>query len=103
MLHRVTLWNTARPGLRPSRTGMPIEIEGAVYFSADEVIDTLGVSRQTLWRWRRKGVVPSGRRFRDRQIVFTPHEFQQVREYANRVEPLDVGAREQLKLFNGAA
>ena len=82
---------------------MPIQIQGAVYLTANEVADALGVSRQTFWRWRKDGVVPGGHVFRDRQRIFTPSELEQAREYANRVEPLDSAGREQLKLFNGSA
>ncbi|HEV7590421.1 MAG TPA: helix-turn-helix domain-containing protein [Longimicrobium sp.] len=82
---------------------MPIDIDGVGFFSANEMAEACGVSRQTLWRWRRQGVVPQGRRFRDRQLLFTQSELEQVQDYANRVEPIDLSAREQLKLFNGAA
>lgn len=82
---------------------MSVEIEGTVFFSANEVADELGVSRQTFWRWRREGKVPSGRLYRDRQIIFTRAEIEQAREYAHRVEPIDPAQREQLRLFNGAA
>jgi predicted DNA-binding transcriptional regulator AlpA len=81
---------------------MPVEIEGAVYLSANEVVDALGVSRQTFWRWRRERLVPRGHRNRKRQLLFTQAEFEQAQEYANRVEPLDPANREQLKLFNRA-
>ena len=81
---------------------MPIDIDGVGFFSANEMAEACGVSRQTLWRWRRQGVVPQGRRFRDRQLLFTQSELEQVQDYANRVEPIDLSVREQLKLFNGA-
>jgi predicted DNA-binding transcriptional regulator AlpA len=80
---------------------MPIDIDGVTYFSANEVANAAGVSRQTFWRWRREGVVPLGRLFRDRQLLFNRSEIEQAQEYANRVEPLDATAPDQLKLFNG--
>jgi predicted site-specific integrase-resolvase len=79
---------------------MPKEIDGVHYYSANEVAEASGVSRQTFWRWRREGRVAPGRLFRDRQLLFTRSELEQVQEYANRVEPLQ--GRDQLKLFNGA-
>jgi predicted DNA-binding transcriptional regulator AlpA len=82
---------------------MPIEIDGVAYFSANDVAEASGVSRQTFWRWRREGRVPLGRRFRDRQLLFTRSELAQAQEFANRVEPLDSTERQQLKLFNGVA
>jgi hypothetical protein len=80
---------------------MPIEIDGVTYFSAADITEKIGVTRQTLWRWRQAGKIPAGRRYRDRQIVFTTAEFQAIREYANRLEPLDPGEVDQLKLFRG--
>jgi transposase-like protein len=34
---------------------MPVKVEGQEYYTNSEVSDELGVSRQTLWRWREKG------------------------------------------------
>jgi predicted DNA-binding transcriptional regulator AlpA len=82
---------------------MPIDIDGVGFYSANEVAEASGVSRQTFWRWRRQGMVPLGRKFRDRQLLFTRSELEQAQDYAKRVEPVDSGAREQLKLFSGAA
>jgi excisionase family DNA binding protein len=79
---------------------MAMEIEGVTYYTAADICRELGVSRQTLWRWRSDGKIPAGRRFRDRQVLFTEDEVQLVREHANRLEPLDASATsEQLKLF----
>ena len=80
---------------------MPIEIEGTQYLSATEVAEQAGVSRQTLWRWRREAKIPSGHRYRDRQIVFTPDEVAEITAYANRIEPIASGARGQRRLFTG--
>ncbi len=49
-----------------------------------------GVTRQTLWRWRQDGKVPAGRKYRDKQVVFTSAESEQIREYAQRLEPIAV-------------
>ena len=79
---------------------MPLEIDGTHYYSAAEVIEELGVTRQTFWRWRKEGKVPLGHRFRDGQVVFTGAELQQAREHANRIEPISLASPDQLKLFN---
>jgi hypothetical protein len=76
----VTLCNE---GSRP----VPIKIEGIDYFTAADIHRTLKVARQTLWRWRKAGRIPQGRRFRDREIVFTQRELGEIREYANRLVP----------------
>ena len=84
-----------------TQCNMPIEIDGVTYFSAADVTEHIGVARQTLWRWRHAGKIPPGRRYRDRHIVFTAAEFQTIRDYAHRLEPLDPGEVDQLKLFRG--
>jgi len=72
---------------------MPLLVSGKEFFTATEVAQDVGVVRQTLWRWRRAGKIPSGHRFRDRQILFTRQEVNAIRSYANMVEPIaDVDA-----------
>jgi predicted DNA-binding transcriptional regulator AlpA len=66
---------------------MPVQIKGAAYHSASEVAELAGVSRQTLWRWRNDGDVPSGRRYRNRQLLFTEAELVAIRDFADRIEP----------------
>jgi hypothetical protein len=80
---------------------MSVTVDGTTYFSTTEVLREVGVARQTLWRWRQEGKIPAGHRFRDRQIFFTAAEFKAVREYANRIEPVELGPMHQLSLFNG--
>jgi predicted DNA-binding transcriptional regulator AlpA len=79
----------------------PLRIDGSEYFSATQIVAVTGISRQTLWRWRHEGKVPPGHRFRDRLLVFTAGELEQIRQYANRVEPIAGAARSQLSLFTG--
>lgn len=79
---------------------MPIEIDGVAYYSASEVAQEAGVSRQSLWRWRQEEKVPLGRRYRDRQILFTAEEREQVKEYARRLEPAEPASARQFGLFN---
>ncbi len=67
---------------------MPKEIDSREYWSAAELVRELCVSRQTLWRWRRVGKIPAGRRFRDGQILFTAAEAESIRLYSNKVDPV---------------
>ena len=48
----------------------------------------LGITRQTLWRWRQAGLVPAGAKYRDHLLVFTDDEVVLIREYAQRVIPV---------------
>jgi transposase-like protein len=66
-------------------------IDGTTYFSAAHVARAAGVTRQTLWRWRQEGKVPAGRKYRDKQVVFTKDESELIREYAHRLEPIGQG------------
>lgn len=65
-----------------------LEINGVQYVSSTEVVEELGVSRQTLWRWRREGKIPAGHRYRDGQVLFTGPEVEAIRTHANRIEPI---------------
>lgn len=78
---------------------MSREIGGVLYVPAAEVARNVGVSRQTLWRWRRDGKIPSGHRFRDRQIVFTAREVEEIRNHANKLEPIAGVDEKQMQLF----
>jgi predicted DNA-binding transcriptional regulator AlpA len=78
---------------------MPIDIEGVTYFSATDILRAIGVARQTLWRWRKDQKIPQGRRYRDRQVVFTNAEVESIRKYANRLEPAELSSADQLNFF----
>lgn len=100
VLRHVTLVNSS-----PTATielAMSVELQGVVYLSSTEVLSELRISRQTLWRWRQDGKVPAGNRFRDGRLLFSQHDVDQIREYAHRIEPAEVGDNSQLQLFDGS-
>ena len=72
---------------------MPIEVKGVEYFTATDIHREFGVTRQTLWRWRKARKVPQGRRYRGRYVVFTRKEVEAVRDYSNRLEPAEATKR----------
>lgn len=80
---------------------MSLQVEGVDYWRAREVCAHLQISRQTLWRWRQQGKVPTGHRYRDNSIIFTEREVEEIRAYANRIESLDLDMPRQVKRFNG--
>ena len=79
---------------------MPLEIEGEPYFSAGDVTEEVGISRQTLWRWQQDQKVPPGHRYRGRMLVFTKDEVEEIREYANLLEPAGPSPGRQVPLFS---
>ena len=74
-------------------TSMPLTIEGVEVFTTTEVTQMVGVSRQTLWRWRAEGDVPLGRRYRRKSVVFTRTEVDEIVAFANRIEPIAIEGR----------
>jgi hypothetical protein len=80
---------------------MPVTIDDTLYYTAVEITKELGISRTTLWRWRSDGKIPAGRLYRGGTIVFTSEEFDVVRAFANRLEPVLAPNRDQMNLFNG--
>lgn len=99
MLHHNThntRWNIVRHVM-----DINIEIRGVRYFSAADIVKEAGVSRQTFWRWRQEGKIPIGHRFRDGRVLFTAPEVEAIRQYANRVDPIEQENIGQLALFSG--
>lgn len=80
---------------------MAVIIDQKQYLTASEILELVGVSRQTLWRWRQEGKVPQGNRYRNRQVIFSPEEVEVICEFANRIEPISDDEDIQLSLFNG--
>ena len=78
---------------------MGLEIEGTAYLAVSSLLKELDISRTTLWRWRTEGKIPQGHRFRDGKVVFTEAEAEQIRQFANRIEPIAEVGRDQLTLF----
>jgi hypothetical protein len=75
-----------------------LRIGSADYVDAVNLIEHLGITRQTLWNWRRAGKIPVGFRYRNR-VVFTEAEVQQIDSFAHHVEPVELSApKNQLKL-----
>ena len=81
------------------RNPMTIEIAGVTYYSASDIHKRIGITRQTLWRWRKESKIPQGLRYRDHQIVFTENEVELIFEYANRLEPVEPSGADKNKIL----
>jgi len=66
---------------------MPLDLEGKRFYTMGEVAEMAGVARQTVWRWKESGKVPSGVRYRGRELLFTLDEVETICDYAHRLEP----------------
>jgi predicted site-specific integrase-resolvase len=66
------------------------------YVSAATLMETCGISRQTLWRWRQEGSIPPGSMHRNR-VVFTEAEAKQVKAFADRLVPLETRSSKEPK------
>ena len=79
---------------------MPTTVHDTTFLTATEVADLAGVSRQSLWRWKKAGVIPPGRRYRGRELLYTRDEVEAIYAHAHRLEPEDAAAHvDQLDLF----
>ena len=67
---------------------MVLKVNGKTYFSTTEILQELGISRQTLWRWRQEGKIPLGHRYRDGKVLFTACEVEAIQQFAHRLEPI---------------
>jgi len=81
---------------------MPIQVNGVTYFTASEVAQKAGITRQTLWRWRQSGDVPSGRQHHDRRQLFTEQEVGLVCEHSNRVGSFVNSSKHSVYLDNAS-
>ena len=81
---------------------MSLQIKEITYFTLGEIAGELGISRQTLWRWRQKGHIPLGHRYRGRQVILSSQERELVVDYAQRLEPVEPAGHGQMKLFSPA-
>ncbi len=80
---------------------MAEKIEGIDYVSSTEMTAELGISRQTLWRWRTEGKIPPGHKFRDGRVLFTLGEVEEIRRFSTHIEPLQGVRHRQIGLFRG--
>ena len=68
---------------------MPIEINGQTYYRTSEACMKTGISRATLFRWLKAGVLEKSYRDRRGWRLFTDDDLNKLQAEANRVEVED--------------
>ena len=65
---------------------MPTEINGEVYYITSEMCEEAGISRPTLFRWLRQGVLKEIRKDRRGWRLFTEEELNKIKAETRRIE-----------------
>jgi MerR HTH family regulatory protein len=65
---------------------MPREIDGKRYYEATEVCEKVGISRPTLFRWLRRGLLINLHRDRRGWRLFTEEDLKRIQAEATRIE-----------------
>jgi len=65
---------------------MPREIDGQRYYSATEVCREVTISRPTLFRWLKRGLLTKIRRDRRGWRIFTEEDLKRIRLEASRID-----------------
>jgi predicted site-specific integrase-resolvase len=65
---------------------MPIEINGQIYYRTREACTKIGISRATLFRWLKAGILKKSHRDRRGWRVFTEDDLNKIQAEANRIE-----------------
>ena len=72
---------------------MPREINGQRYYETSEVCQKAGISRPTLFRWLKRGILHRLHRDRRGWRLFTEDDLRKIQAEANKVEAEDVSLR----------
>ena len=72
---------------------MPIEINTQTYYRTSEACMKTGISRATLFRWLKAGVLNKSYRDRRGWRLFTEDDLNKIQAEANRVEAEDTSLR----------
>lgn len=69
---------------------MPVTVNGKTYYRTSEVCQMVGISKNTLFRWLKKGIF-SEAKHRDRRgwRLFTEDEIYKLKAEANRINKIN--------------
>ena len=65
---------------------MPVDIKGQVYYGASEVCAKTGISRATLFRWLKAGILDKSYRDRRGWRLFTEHDLAKIKAETHKIE-----------------
>jgi excisionase family DNA binding protein len=65
---------------------MPREINGQTYYRTSEVCKKVGISRATLFRWLKEGIIKKSLKDRRGWRLYTEDDLNNIRAEVNRVE-----------------
>jgi len=65
---------------------MPLEIDGQTYYRTSEVCKKTGISRATLFRWLRQGIIKQLHKDRRGWRLFTEDDLIRIRSEATKIE-----------------
>lgn len=65
---------------------MPLEVNNITYYRTSEACVKTGISRATLFRWLKAGLLKKSYRDRRGWRLFTEDDLNEIRAEANRVE-----------------
>ena len=68
---------------------MPIEINGQVYYKTLEACKKTGISRATLFRWLKIGILEKYHKDRRGWRLFTEEDLNKIRAEASKIEVAD--------------
>jgi DNA-binding transcriptional MerR regulator len=65
---------------------MAVEINGQTYFRTADICRIVGISRSTLFRWLKKGILDQSYRDRKNWRLFTEDDLHRIETEANRMQ-----------------
>jgi len=65
---------------------VPTEINGEVYYTTSEICGETGISRPTLFRWLKQGVLKEIRKNRRGWRIFTEGDLNKIKAETRRIE-----------------
>jgi DNA-binding transcriptional MerR regulator len=65
---------------------MPREVNGKSYWLASEVCQEVAISRPTLYRWLKRGILTKLHRDRKGWRMFTEEDLRKIRLEANKID-----------------